>query len=63
MKWIITVQQERCTGCGECIDGCPGDVFELRDMCSCPVRMEECHGCHMCEDVCEEEAVHVEEVE
>jgi len=61
MKWIIKVDSERCTGCSECVDGCPGDVFELIDECSKPVRADDCHGCHMCEDVCEEDAVTVVE--
>lgn len=61
MQWIVSVDKEKCTGCGECIDGCPGDVFELIDGKSSPVHLDECHGCHTCESVCEFEAVQVEE--
>lgn len=63
MKWIITINKDKCSGCGECVDSCPGDVFELRELCSYPVRVDECHGCHTCEEVCEEEAVTVKEAD
>lgn len=59
MEWNVRVDKEKCTGCGECVENCPGDVFELVDSCSEPVNMEECHGCHTCESVCEYDAVSV----
>ncbi len=61
MKWKIIVDTIKCTGCSECVDGCPGDVFELIDSCSHPFRNDDCHGCHMCEEICEVDAVTVEE--
>jgi len=63
MKWIITVEKEKCTCCEECVDSCPGDVFEIRNSCAFPARPDECHGCHTCEEVCEEDAVMVKEEE
>ena len=61
--WQITVDDDKCTGCGECVDSCPGEVYELKDGKAVPVNMDECHGCHTCEAVCDEDACHVEEEE
>lgn len=60
--WKVVVDGESCSGCRECVDSCPGDVFDLVDGVSYPSRAEDCHGCHTCEDVCEEEAVNVREM-
>ena len=61
--WKITVDDDKCTGCGECVDSCPGEVYELKDGKAVPVDVDECHGCHTCEAVCDEEACHIEEEE
>lgn len=63
MQWKIEVDKEKCTGCGECVENCPGEVFELKDKKAHPVHMEECHACHTCESVCEEDAVQVNEAD
>lgn len=59
----ITVDHEKCTGCGECVDICPVEVYELQDEKSIPVNAEECVGCESCIEVCEQEAITVKEVE
>lgn len=59
--WKINVDQEKCDGCGECVDCCPGEVYELTDGVAVPVHGDECHGCHTCEAVCPREACLVEE--
>jgi len=56
------VNQELCVGCGECVDVCPVEVFELQDEKSVPVNAEECLGCDSCIEVCEENAITVEEI-
>jgi NAD-dependent dihydropyrimidine dehydrogenase PreA subunit len=61
--WLITIDDDKCTGCGECVDSCPGEVYELKDGKAVPVNVDECHGCHTCEAVCDEDACHVEEDE
>ena len=57
----IIVDNEKCIGCGECVDICPEEVYELQDDKSVPVNAEECVGCESCIEVCEQEAIIVRE--
>ena len=59
--WKITINKEKCSGCGECLSSCPGDVYELRESKAVIENPEECHGCSTCEDVCPEKAIAIEE--
>ena len=59
----IEVDQEKCIGCGECVDVCPVDVYEMKDEKSVPVNAEECIGCESCIEVCEQDAITVTEVD
>jgi len=59
--WKVQVDTEKCTGCGECVDSCPGEVYELIDGKAVVVNEDECHGCHTCEAMCDEDACQVEE--
>ena len=61
MSWTVTVDTDKCTGCGECVDVCPVEVYELQDGKSTPVNEEECLGCESCVEVCEQDAITVEE--
>jgi NAD-dependent dihydropyrimidine dehydrogenase PreA subunit len=58
----IKVDIEKCTGCGECVDICPVEVFELKDEKSVPVNAEECVGCESCIESCDQEAITLKEV-
>ncbi|MBW1973906.1 MAG: ferredoxin [Deltaproteobacteria bacterium] len=59
----VTVNKETCEGCGECVDVCPSEVFEMKDDKAEPVNMEECVGCESCVDACPTDSITVEEVE
>ncbi|MBW1770973.1 MAG: 4Fe-4S binding protein [Deltaproteobacteria bacterium] len=61
MMFVPAVDKDKCTGCGECVEVCPVEVFELEDEKSEPVNADECLGCESCIEVCEAEAITVEE--
>jgi NAD-dependent dihydropyrimidine dehydrogenase PreA subunit len=60
--WQVAVDRHVCTGCGECVEVCPVEVFELNDDKSEPVNADECMGCESCVEVCEAGAITVEEI-
>ena len=51
---------ETCTGCGECVEVCPTEVFEIQDGKSVIVQPEECIECGACVDACPEECITLE---
>ncbi len=61
MGWNVNIDADKCTGCGECVDICPVEVYEMVDGKSDPVKAEDCLGCESCIEVCEFDAVTVEE--
>ena len=61
MAFNPVVDEEKCIGCGECVDVCPVEVYEIQDDKSVPVNAEECVGCESCVEVCEQEAIVIEE--
>lgn len=62
MSYEVIVDSEKCVGCGECVDICPVEVYELKDGKSDPVNYEECVGCESCVEVCSTDAIEVKEV-
>ncbi|MGD2185312.1 MAG: 4Fe-4S binding protein [Desulfobacterales bacterium] len=58
----VKIDDEKCIACGECVDICPEEVFDLQDEKSVPVRAEDCVGCESCVEVCEDEAVILTEI-
>ncbi|MEW6265913.1 MAG: ferredoxin [Thermodesulfobacteriota bacterium] len=59
--WQVTVDHDKCNGCGECVEVCPTDVFELQNKKSVPVNADECVGCESCVEACEQGAITVTE--
>ena len=50
-----TVDQEKCTGCGQCVDVCPIEAIELDN--GMAVISDECIECGACVDTCPTEAI------
>jgi len=61
MSWKVTVDQAKCIGCGDCMDACPVEVYEVKQGKAVPVQESECLGCMSCVEVCNEGALGVEE--
>ena len=49
------IDQELCTGCGNCVDRCPVDAIILDELAV--VNRDLCLGCGLCASVCAEEAI------
>ena len=61
----VKVDEEKCTGCGTCLDVCSVSVFEMQDKSdkkiSTVVNNDECIICKACEVQCEPQAITVTE--
>jgi NAD-dependent dihydropyrimidine dehydrogenase PreA subunit len=53
----IKIDHDKCTGCGECVDICPAEVYELVNEKSVAENVDECVECCACEDVCPDDAL------
>ncbi len=54
----IRIREERCKGCGICVEFCPEDVLALgEDGLVRVVRPERCVWCELCELLCPDFAV------
>jgi len=62
MAYKPEVDAEKCVGCGECVEICPVEVYELKDEKSVVAKEEECLGCESCVEVCEQKAITVSEI-
>jgi NAD-dependent dihydropyrimidine dehydrogenase PreA subunit len=63
MAFRVTVDEEKCRGCEECVEVCTVKVFEMQVGKSVPVNEEKCLGCESCREVCKEEAIRVVELQ
>jgi NAD-dependent dihydropyrimidine dehydrogenase PreA subunit len=55
------VDEDKCTGCGNCVEICPSEVYQMEDEKSNPVRLEECVECWACVNQCPSESIHLHE--
>lgn len=68
-RGIVHILEDRCKGCGYCIDFCPRQVLEFSEKFNVKgyhppevTRQEECANCRYCEIICPEFAIFSVEV-
>ena len=57
----IEIDEEKCIGCGQCIDNCPGKVPGLNENEKAYMSREECITCSNCIVTCPTEAISIKE--
>ncbi len=58
----VTVDISKCTGCEECSNICPQEVFKMTDSKSDPYKAADCVGCMSCVEACPEQIITVTEM-
>ncbi len=55
------VDLNKCEGCGNCIDVCPADVFEMENDKASVTRPDDCLDCGACAEECPPQAITLED--
>lgn len=55
----IAIDDGKCTGCGDCVELCPCNVYELKDEKAVAVDMDACTDCRLCEKHCPTGAISI----
>ncbi len=53
----IEVDEEKCDGCGECMDVCPEGVWIINHEKARPKNIDACAECCSCVEVCPQECI------
>ncbi|MFX1486705.1 MAG: ATP-binding protein [Promethearchaeota archaeon] len=62
MRYKVTIDTRRCTGCSDCIKACIYGVLELIDNVAYPANPKYCKGCEECIRCCQAGAIEVTHV-
>ena len=60
--YLAHIDEEKCIGCGTCVEICPIDAIEIMDTVA-HINEEMCLGCGLCSHHCPEEAAQLERTE
>lgn len=53
------VDQEKCEGCGDCVESCPSEAIEIVEG-KAQVKEDDCADCGACVDECPTEAISID---
>lgn len=53
----ITISEEKCSGCRQCIDACPYGCIEFDDWAGIAIKCDLCDGDPRCVEVCYSKAI------
>ncbi len=57
---ISSVDQEKCRGCGICVNSCPVDILRMNQKGKAYIAYtDDCMTCYLCERVCPAGAIYV----
>lgn len=57
---ITKIDQEKCKGCGVCIDICPADIIRFNEHKKAVIAYtDDCMTCYLCERNCAHQAIFV----
>ncbi len=60
--YVITIDESKCTVCGECVNICPVEIYKQEGNRIVVGNTEECSNCQSCTSVCEPQAITVSEI-
>ena len=60
--YVILIDEQKCTVCGECVTICPVEIYKLVDGRIVVGNSDECSNCQSCISVCEPQAIMVSEI-
>ena len=60
--YVIVIDEQKCTACGECVKICPVEIYKLEGDSVSVGNADECSGCQSCVSVCEPQAISISEV-
>ncbi len=55
--YIASIDDDKCTSCGICVDHCRFDAIHYKDMGGLYINPFQCEGCRLCERVCPVQAI------
>jgi MinD superfamily P-loop ATPase len=55
--WLVSVNKEKCTGCGICLDYCRFDAIQPDENDKIEINNFQCEGCRLCERLCPVQAI------